>query len=426
MSGFLQRLGMRLQPLFDPERRKLFGRFDEIRQTAKYDRKALSEQRDLLSRTREELREVRESLRVQRDGQAKLQVSVRALRSKVNRDGVMTAGLLKRTRRMSEQQFQEEVALSRLTRIGQSTRPILVGPWTGEVGFELIYWAPFVRWFVNRFGIDPARVTVISRGGTRSWYGDAAGHYIDVFDSVTPEVFAADTAERLKQKHLSLMDRDLLRDAARTRHLSHPAILHPQLMYALFHGFFSREEGVRHVFEHSQHVRISVPVKTLVPGLPDDYVAVKFYFRPSFPETPENVAFVRGVLDQIAVHHKIVLLNPGFKVDEHNDYGDRRYFDLASLGATITPQNNLEIQTAVVNGARAFVGTYGGFSYLAPLCGVPAIAFYADRGFYLHHRYMADLIFAQLNAPALVMLPTDAPVIQQRAVLDLLAASPRR
>jgi len=41
------------------------------------------------------------------------------------------------------------------------------------------------------------------------------------------------------------------------------------------------------------------------------------------------------------------------------------------------PQANLAVQTAVIGGARRFVGTYGGFSYLAPLLGVDALAFYS-------------------------------------------------
>ncbi len=36
----------------------------------------------------------------------------------------------------------------------------------------------------------------------------------------------------------------------------------------------------------------------------------------------------------------------------------------------MTPERNLAVQTAVIARARAFVGTYGGYSYLAPFCGV--------------------------------------------------------
>jgi hypothetical protein len=43
----------------------------------------------------------------------------------------------------------------------------------------------------------------------------------------------------------------------------------------------------------------------------------------------------------------------------------------------MSPGRNLEIQTRVIGRARAFVGTYGGLSYLGPLCGVPSIGFYS-------------------------------------------------
>ena len=42
----------------------------------------------------------------------------------------------------------------------------------------------------------------------------------------------------------------------------------------------------------------------------------------------------------------------------------------------LAPHSNLLVQSAVVAGARRFVGTYGGFAYLAPLCGVPAVSYY--------------------------------------------------
>ena len=40
------------------------------------------------------------------------------------------------------------------------------------------------------------------------------------------------------------------------------------------------------------------------------------------------------------------------------------------LPAHLDVRENLAVQTALVAGASAFVGTYGGFSYLAPFLGV--------------------------------------------------------
>src|SRR5471032_935964 len=60
--------------------------------------------------------------------------------------------------------------------------PIVAGPWLGEVGFELLYWVPFLRWVAERFHVQPERLMIVSRGGTASWYRPFAARYSDVFD----------------------------------------------------------------------------------------------------------------------------------------------------------------------------------------------------------------------------------------------------
>jgi hypothetical protein len=42
------------------------------------------------------------------------------------------------------------------------------------------------------------------------------------------------------------------------------------------------------------------------------------------------------------------------------------------------------VQTQVVANARAFYGTYGGFSYLAPFYGVSSVALYSHADRFLH------------------------------------------
>jgi hypothetical protein len=42
------------------------------------------------------------------------------------------------------------------------------------------------------------------------------------------------------------------------------------------------------------------------------------------------------------------------------------------------PTNNLRLQSQIISRATAFVGTYGGLSYLGPYYKVPTIAFYSD------------------------------------------------
>ena len=74
--------------------------------------------------------------------------------------------------------------------LARGRHPIVAGPWLSEVGFEVLYWIPFLRWFEDRYRVDRERVIAVSRGGASSWYADVAGAYVDIFDHLDPETFA--------------------------------------------------------------------------------------------------------------------------------------------------------------------------------------------------------------------------------------------
>ena len=43
-------------------------------------------------------------------------------------------------------------------------RTVVVGPWLSEVGYEALYWVPFLRWVKAAFRLSPERVVAVSRG----------------------------------------------------------------------------------------------------------------------------------------------------------------------------------------------------------------------------------------------------------------------
>ena len=59
-------------------------------------------------------------------------------------------------------------------------RTLVVGPWLSEVGYEALYWVPFLRWVKEAFRLDASRVVAVSRGGVGSWYEGIAGRYIEI------------------------------------------------------------------------------------------------------------------------------------------------------------------------------------------------------------------------------------------------------
>jgi hypothetical protein len=286
--------------------------------------------------------------------------------------------------------------------------PIVAGPWLGEVGFELLYWVPFLAWFAERFSVDRSRLHVLSRGGTGSWYEPFAAHYRDVLDYITPEGFKAHHDARVreigeqKQTRMTAHERDLLDLMTAEAGLGDAPLLHPSLMYRVLRPFWWGHLGPDWVQRHARYRALERPRREDLPALPASYVAVKFYFNDCFPESDENRAFARDLVASLSSQVDVVSLSAGIDLDDHGAC------HLAAHGvielASATPASrNLHLQSGVVAHARAFVGTYGGFAYLAPFYGVPCTAYYGDPGgFSRSHLTMARTALASLGRPDLL------------------------
>ena len=295
---------------------------------------------------------------------------------------------------------------AQLDEIAKGTAPIVIGPWTGEVGFELLYWAPFVRWFQARWKIPGERCVIVSRGGTASWYGIEGARYVDAFDVMSVDAFRAGTdPDKHKQRKVSAFDQEIVAAAAGRLSLTTPGTLHPEVMYRALSPFWTDEAGFAAVERFTLHRRLASPDdpldEPLLAALPREYVAARFYFSDAFPDTPQNRSTARAVLASVSRTLPVVLLDPGLRVDDHADYSSADPGRIIALPPGIAPERNLAVQSVIISRARAFVGTYGGYAYLAPLYGVPAIGIYSSRNFKSHHLYAAQRVFERLGAGAL-------------------------
>ncbi len=301
-----------------------------------------------------------------------------------------------------------------LTRMARSGKPIVVGPWLSETGFELLYWIPFLNWAKSYGNFRDDRLIVVSRGGCSTWYRHMTTNYHDVFDFYTPEEFRTRNDQRILQqgglqKHVEIadFDQEILDRVQTAAGVADAEVLHPSLMYKLFRIFWRLQASVGLVHGFTVHRRMEKPeLGDLARELPADYVAVKFYANNSFPDTPSNRAFISSYLRQLSAGHEIVLLNTGIQFDDHGDFHTDTPGRIHTLDHLMKPNTNLDVQTRVIANARAFVGTYGGFSYLAPLVGVNTLAFYSDgSGFRIDHLEIAKRVFTDLNAAS--FLPLD-------------------
>jgi hypothetical protein len=273
-----------------------------------------------------------------------------------------------------------------LRRLQKTTGPIVVGPWVGEVGFELLYWIPFLNWALHEYELDQRRLIVISRGGAGHWYRHLRGEYVDVFSLFTLDEYRHANEERWdkaghqKQYRVEQMDRDIVERAKEKLGLPRAELLHPSLMYRILRFYWFEKAGIGLLDRHTEYRRLAPIDRTpALKHLPSDYVAVRFYFRPSFPDTPENQRFAARVIRSLSEEIPVVLLNTGLRLDDHADM-DVPGKNVYRVDDLMRLEQNLEIQTEIISYARAFVGTYGGLAYLGPFYGVPSVSFYSTEG----------------------------------------------
>jgi hypothetical protein len=283
------------------------------------------------------------------------------------------------------------------------SRPIIVGPWTSEVGYEVLYWRPFLAWAADRYGVRPERLIAVSRGGAQPWYRGIADRYVEIFDLVEPVEFARQASARRergdqKQMALSEFDRELIRLAGRRIGVRDAAVWHPGLMYRLFRPFWYGDRALDFLLRHTDFRGMSLPIPGTLPNLPAEYVAVKFYTGPAVPDTDVNRAVLYDLVQRIAARMPVVLLDTAWTVDEHRDYAFEGLANVTTLRPALDPKTNLALQTQVIAGAKQFVGTCGGLAWLAPLLGVDTLAVYEDDRYLTAHLYAAKYAYRRTGS----------------------------
>jgi hypothetical protein len=382
-------------------------------------------QREDLAEQRRRLEELSAEVATRATTQAvrDLRQQIEELRASLAQQDRALAEALERARLFDEMAVDDRRFARRMEQMARRGRPIMVGPWTGEVGFELLYWVPFVRWAAARYGLAAQRLVVVSRGGAGPWYGALAARYLDVFSYVSPDEFRAATEDAKKQRRVGDFDARIVERVRDDVGLGDADLLHPGMMYRLFMPFWRELATMARVEAYTEYARIDVAEDPIIRELPADYVAARFYFSDCFPDSPANREFVVTTLDAISRQLPVVVLNTPFSVDDHRDAaasGGR----IVSVSGRMVPERNLALQTAVIRRARAFVGTYGGYSYLAPFCGVTSLAFYSARTFKAHHLHLAQRVFDRLGGATVVPLDTAAWPVVRLAIAGALATTP--
>ena len=298
---------------------------------------------------------------------------------------------------------EERAVLRRIERIASGRAPIVLGPWISEVGYEVLYWVPFLRWFQDRYGIHPDRLMAVSRGGPSWWYAGIAARYVDVLSLYGSVQFAEQAAARRtagdqKQGEPSQWERQIVADVCRRTGVSRPNVLSPGLMYRLFRHVWHGDRSLDFLLRHTEFPQLSAPRAPDDDWLPSTFAAVKFYTGPALPDTPDTRAQLRTCVARLSERMPIVTLDTGLGLDEHRDYLFGDVPGVLDLRGRMTPETNLGVQSRVVARASLFVGTCGSLAWLAPMLGVPTVGLYADDRHLSGHLYVARYAYRRMKA----------------------------
>lgn len=333
--------------------------------------------------------------------------------------------------------YRTSVRVRRELSRAAASRPLIVGPWTSEVGYEALYWLPFLHRAVDRYAIPSSRVVALSRGGTQAWYSGIADRYVEIFDLVDPREFAAEAAARRdrgdqKQLGASEFDRLLLARASERLGLVDPIAWHPGLMYQMLRAFWYGDRSLDYLLRHADFHRLRAHLSRAHaapadqdPPLPAGYAAVKFYTGQALPDTPQNRATLHRFVERLAARMPVVLLDTAWSVDEHRDYAFDAIPGVTTLRPSLDPATNLGLQTRVIAGARLFLGTCGGLAWLAPLLGVETLAVYEDDRYLTAHLYASRYAYRYTNAARFSALDIRAlRAVRAAAAADAGRAAP--
>ncbi len=313
----------------------------------------------------------------------------------------LVRAMRRHSRAQEHRAFRREAeAIDReIAALAATTRPIVIGPWLAEVGYEVLYWVPFLRWFQDAFGVPPDRLIVVSRGGMESMYRDFAAGYVDIFDLTTPQQLAARNAQRRsegegggqKQSAASSLDEELIASVRSKLGLGEVAVCHPSLMFRLFRNVWHGNLPFDLLWRRTRHVAMSGPSQRTgptAPFIPDDFIAAKIYAGPALSTHEKTREAVRAVVAQAATIAPVVLLEADLGIDEHRDFDLDGIPNVISARSLMSPRTNLDVQLALIARARFFLSACGGLAWQAPFMGVPTVAIYDSDSLLAPHLFV--------------------------------------
>jgi hypothetical protein len=284
-------------------------------------------------------------------------------------------------------------SVDRIRDIASGYDNIVIGPWFSELGFELLYWVPFLNHVMTGDIWKEKNVITVSRGGVEELYRFIPNRHINLLEFYTQVEWSKATSRvwgklgGLKQSQFVSEEIELLRmirnhtDVCKT---GRTLVLHPSIMFSLFRPFWRNKDW------NASLVEKYLDFPELSPGKTENYCAVKIYSRPSLLLDNETSSAIRSLLDAEALPLRIIVS------DSYEDDHEVMMLKSTQRAQVIHIEDyvsNLHEQFVVIKESRACYTTYGGLSYFGLYQGKPSFGLYSDSSkFDQQHLKVANIL----------------------------------
>ncbi len=198
------------------------------------------------------------------------------------------------------------------------------------------------------------------------------------------------------------------------------AQVHPSQMFLRLRHAWSGDRSVQAALPALDFRPLPSPApfaKSMPLDLPDEFISVvKPYASSCLPPTRANQAYIEALVRRLAEKTTVVVLAQRLSFEDHPDFDLTGVPGVRPLADLRYPRSNLAMQSEAIARSAGVVSTYGGFSYLAVLLGIPAVGIFSERNFNPVHRDVLDAARVGLALPDLRLL--DATVSAPEDILS--------
>ena len=268
---------------------------------------------------------------------------------------------------------------------GEGQGTVVLGPWWGDAGQELLYWTPFIDWWRRRYKVDKDRIVVVSSGRAGAWYEGVLGRYIDLSELYDPQALAElersrgeEMRHRGKRFGGTEADREVLKRLNRRLGFRGVTALPPWVMAVALDRYWSGQAGPAVLSARTRPQPLKIKEKfarRLFSGLPGAYVCLDV--SGAGAASPERRKALEAVALRIGRSHEVVVLaGPGDVAFAEALVGQSVMLQMIDL----EPATRKETASALLAASSGFIGPPGWMAYAAANLGRPTVCLTSAPG----------------------------------------------